>query len=67
MKGLLFVAGAAVIGNYLAERFILKSTEDDPTGFVQVADGFGADDVARALTIGATYLLAKRFLPGMGG
>lgn len=66
MKALLFVAGAAVVGNFLAERFVLKSTAEDPTGFILVADGFGLDDAARAIVIGATYMLAKKFLPGMG-
>lgn len=65
MKGLLFVAGAAFVGNMIAERFVLKSTPDDPTGFVPVADGIGADDLARALTVGGVYMLAKRFLPGV--
>lgn len=67
MKGLLFVAGSAFVGNMIAERFVLKSTPEDPTGFIEVADGIGLDDAARALTIGAVYLLAKKVLGGIAG
>lgn len=63
MKSILFVAGAAVIGNFIAERFVLKSTAEDPSGFVVVADGFGLDDMARALVIAAVYFGAKKLLP----
>lgn len=64
MKSILFVAGAAIIGNMLAERFVLKSTAEDPTGFILVADGIGMDDAARALVIAGTYFLAKKFIGG---
>ena len=67
MKGLLFVAGSAFVGNMIAERFILKSTPEDPTGFIEVRDGIGLDDAARAFVIGGVYLLAKKFLGGVAG
>lgn len=64
MKAVLFVAAAAIIGNMLAEKFVLKATEDDPTGFVLVQEGIGIDDAARGVTIGLVYLGLKKFLPG---
>lgn len=51
MKKTAIVFGSVIAGNWLAERFVLKSSPDDPTGFVLVADGLGMDDVARAATI----------------
>lgn len=63
MKGFLVVAAAAVVGNMIAERFLLKSTDDDPTGFIVVSEGIGMDDVARAASIAGAYLLLKKFLP----
>lgn len=62
MKGFLVVVGAAIVGNMIAERYVLKSTPEDPTGFILVADGIGLDDAARGATIAAVYLVAKKFL-----
>lgn len=59
MKQALAIAAGAIAGNMIAERFVLKAAQDDPTGFVLVADGFGMDDIARAalITAGAMLLL----------
>lgn len=46
----------------IAERFVLKNSPDDPTGFVLIADGIGLDDAARAATIATVAWLAKRVL-----
>ncbi len=51
MKKTAIVFGSVIAGNWLAERFILKASPDDPSGFVQVADGLGMDDVARAAAV----------------
>lgn len=64
LKTILFATGAAIVGNMIAEKFVLKAAADDPTGFVNIADGFGLDDVARAATIAATFVLAKKFMGG---
>ena len=53
---------AAVIGNMVAEKFILKSGPDDPSGFIEVADGLGMDDLARGLTIAVAFLLINQFV-----
>ena len=62
-KPALSIALGAIVGNFIAERWILKRTEDGP-GFVMVADGFGMDDIVRAALIAATALTIRRFLPG---
>lgn len=61
VKQLLIFGGAAVAGNYVAERFLLKDGPDDPSGFVEVKPGFGMDDITRALAIAAFAILAQRF------
>lgn len=62
MKGLLVVFGAAIVGNIVAEKFLLKAGPDDPDGFIEVKDGFGMDDAARGATIAAFAFLARKFL-----
>ena len=57
MKYAVEVAGAAVggwAGSYVATHFLIKS-ESNPTGFVELKDGFGLDDIVlwAAFGIGA--------------
>jgi len=59
MKKSLVLLAAVIGGNFLAERYVLKSGPDDPTGFVPVAEGIGWDDAARAVTILATVYVAE--------
>jgi hypothetical protein len=66
MKKTAIVFGSVIVGNYLAERFVLKANADDPTGFVQVAEGIGMDDVARAAVILLTTYVAEQFTKRMG-
>jgi hypothetical protein len=51
MKKTAIIFASVIAGNFVAERFVLKASADDPTGFVQVADGLGMDDVARAACV----------------
>lgn len=60
MKKTAIVFGSIVAGNWLAERFVLKSSADDPSGFIQVADGLGMDDVARAAAILAVLYVGDK-------
>ena len=53
---------AAVIGNMVAEKFLLKSGPDDPTGFIEVADGFGLDDIVRGLTIAVVFVALDKVI-----
>lgn len=62
MKGILVLAGGVIVGNYLAERFVLKANADDPSGFIVVSEGLGMDDVARAAVIVGIVMVAKRFI-----
>lgn len=66
MKKTLIVFGGVIAGNYLAERFVLKASPDDPSGFIQVADGIGMDDVARAATILLVVWLADSVTKRVG-
>jgi hypothetical protein len=54
------IFGSVIAGNYLAERFVLKASPDDPTGFVLVAEGLGMDDVARAASILLVVAIADK-------
>jgi len=62
IKNLAIAFGAAILGNYVAEKFILKSGPDDTSGFIDVSPGFGLDDAARAGCIVGVGFLAHKFL-----
>ena len=62
MKQALGIAAGALAGNFLAEKFALKASADDPSGFVLVAEGFGMDDVVRAAFITAGAVLFLKIL-----
>jgi hypothetical protein len=61
LKSFLVITVAALVGNMVAEKFVLKAPGSD-SGFVEVKDGIGMDDFARAATIGAAVLVAKKFV-----
>lgn len=63
LKNLLVITAGAVIGNMLANRFVLKASPDDPDGFILIEPGIGLDDVANGAVIAATIMLIKRFVP----
>ena len=62
MKGLLVVFGAVVIGNMVAEKFLLKSGPDD-SGWVEASEGLGLDDAVRAGCCALAYWGVKKVLP----
>lgn len=64
VKQIAFVAGAAIAGNWLANRYVLRVTPDSPTGFVDISPGFGADEIATGLVIAGVFLLGKKLLGG---
>lgn len=66
MKKTAIVFGSVIVGNYLAERFVLKATPDDPSGFIQVAEGIGMDDVARAAVIVLTTYAVEKLTRKVG-
>lgn len=39
-----------IVGNVLAEMYVLKNTPDSPSGFIPISDGIGMDEVARAVS-----------------
>jgi len=45
MKSLAIAALAGGVSYYLLYQFVIKTGEDDPTGFVQLSEGFGLDDI----------------------
>jgi hypothetical protein len=45
------LAAGTVLGNMVAERWILRASKDDPTGVIDVSPGFGLDELARAAVI----------------
>jgi hypothetical protein len=61
-KGMLVLGAGAIVGNMIAEKFLLKSSPDDTTGFIVVDEGLGMDDVARAAAIVGTILLLQKFI-----
>lgn len=62
MKGFLVVLAASVVGNMVAEKFVLKANDED-TGWIQASEGLGMDDFARAACIALAYWGAKKVLP----
>lgn len=61
MKGTLVLFGAILVGNYIADEFLIRAGEGD-SGFVDASDGFGADEIVKALTIVAVAYGAKKLL-----
>lgn len=61
MKGYLQIAAGVALGNMIAEKFVLRQGPMDTTGFVDISEGFGLDDVARAVVVTAAVVLVRRF------
>jgi hypothetical protein len=40
--------GGVVLGELVADRFVIKYGPNDPYGFIEAADGFGKDELIRA-------------------
>lgn len=55
-KRALTIAAGSIVGNMVYDRWISRMPMLAP------ANGFGIDDVARALTIAATVILLDRFV-----
>lgn len=55
-KKMLQIIAASIVGNMIAERYLLKASPDDPTGFVMVSSGLGLDDVVRGAAIGVSLM-----------
>lgn len=63
LKGLAVLAGAILAGKWVAERFILKNPTNG-SGFVEVGEGFGMDDVATVGVQVALVLVGRKMLGG---
>lgn len=61
IKKIAFASAAVIAGDMLTDRFLLKDSPDDPTGFILAAPGFGMDDVAKGLIIGVLVVFALKF------
>ena len=59
-----FLVTTAAIGagyfaaEFILDRWVIKSDDQDPTGMILQSEGFGLDDVVRIATIGAAGALA---------
>lgn len=51
-----------ILGNVIAERFVLKGDPEDPQGFVMVSDGVGLDEVARGALGMAGVMVIKKVI-----
>ena len=64
-RSVISAAVGIAVGNMIAERWVLRASPEDPTGFVDVSPGFGLDEIARAAVIipamGAVDALFRRF------
>jgi len=57
-KKMAVMMGGIIIGNVIAERFVLQAGPDDPSGFIPVSDGIGMDEIVRAgLGVFSGYML----------
>lgn len=61
IKKMAITAGVLAGGNFLFDRFIVK-TDANSGGFIEIAPGFGLDDVVRGLFLAASLMLAGRFV-----
>ena len=64
LRDLLILVVAALIANWAVEKWVLRPTDDAPTGFVTIKPGFGMDDLARPLGFAIVAMLAHKFMPG---
>jgi len=55
-------AAGVIAGNFVFERSILKNPIDG-SGFVEVKEGFGMDDIIRAATVAAVVIAMDKFIP----
>lgn len=61
-------AGAgAFAGDYVAQHFILRPSDDSPSGFITITDGFGVDDVVRYVLIAMGALAGMKLAGKFGG
>lgn len=61
-------AGAgAFLGDYVAEKFVLRDSDDSPSGFITKSAGFGVDDVVRYSLIAAGAMFGMGLLSKMKG
>lgn len=63
LKGPLIVFGAAVLGEWITERFVIKDGPDD-TGFIARSPGFGMDEIARGAIIAIFATVALKMFAG---
>ena len=62
LKSIAVVTAFAIVGNMVADRWVLKATPDDPNGFVPITPGFGADEIARGLAVALAIVAGKKLL-----
>jgi hypothetical protein len=60
-------AGAgAWAADWIVNRFVLRDSDDAPSGFITRREGFGLDDVIRYTAIAFGALTAVHFMPSGG-
>jgi len=62
LKTIAFATAAAVGGNMIADRWVLRATPDSPSGFVDVTAGFGMDEIARGVCVALAFLALKKLV-----
>lgn len=60
-------SGSALGAMFLIDRFVLRESDDSPTGFITKAPGFGVDDIVMGVGIAVAVLAALKFVPGAKG
>jgi hypothetical protein len=58
-------AAGAMAGNWVVEKFVFKQA--DGSGFIEVTDGFGLDDVVHWVVVGAGAYFGMKLLGKVGG
>jgi hypothetical protein len=64
IRDFLILFGSALVANWAIEKWVLRPTDDSPSGFITVQPGFGMDDLVRPIGIALVALLAHAVIPG---
>lgn len=67
IKKLIGAGAGAFAGDYVVEKFILRESDDSPSGFITKSPGFGVDDVVRYVFIAAGALAGMKLAEKVGG
>lgn len=64
LRDFLILVVAGVAANYVVTKWVLRASDDDKTGFITIAPGFGMDDLAAPIAFAILAMVAHAVVPG---